>query len=475
MRDPTRAIALPALAIILVVLVSPWSGPRPAEALQVPLTLTQLTALADRVVAGQVLITYAQRDNNGRGIRTHVIINVRDHIKGKPNTATLDVAVPGGRVDDLTMHVSEAPEFSRDEAVVVFLKQNDDGTYDVVGWEQGKFEVANGEVRNRASGFRARALDFAHEVNRILAALDASQPAAAEIAQSVAAWADAMVPARTGVRAQTFVSNNARWPAGTLTYLVNPANGDLDAAATLNSLQAAASTWTSVSTASFKFVYGGATNATSIDGSAPNGQNEIIFVTQSPNGSLATTTWWTSGTNPDGTAKIIETDLVFNDAYLWSAAPSGSQFDLQSVATHELGHMLSLGHDADPNAVMYYAIPAATIKRALYTTDIEGINALYPGASSLPASTPTPTKVPPTATRTPLPPTPTPTATPTLPAYCKADVNRDRVITMADVNAIAAAWHSVDPADLRKYDVNGDGRITGEDVAIASGYLNAPC
>ncbi|MBA0831549.1 hypothetical protein Goarm_016011 [Gossypium armourianum] len=54
-----------------------------------------------------------------------------------------------------------------------------------------------------------------------------------------------------------------------------------------------------------------------------------------------------------------------------------NQIDLESVAIHEIGHILGLGHSQDPNAIMYAYYGPGTIKRNLGRDDINGIRALY--------------------------------------------------------------------------------------------------
>ncbi|XP_074576018.1 metalloendoproteinase 1-MMP-like [Curcuma longa] len=51
--------------------------------------------------------------------------------------------------------------------------------------------------------------------------------------------------------------------------------------------------------------------------------------------------------------------------------------DLESVATHEIGHVLGLGHSTVKEAVMYPSLSPRTKKVELKVDDIEGVQALY--------------------------------------------------------------------------------------------------
>jgi hypothetical protein len=97
------------------------------------------------------------------------------------------------------------------------------------------------------------------------------------------------------------------------------------------------------------------------------------------------------------TGAIIESDIFLNSNFAWSVAPAGEaqRFDVQSISTHEIGHLLGLGHSAlgetelrpdggrrvlGKNAVMFpIAFPAGNVAdRVLKPDDVAGISGTYP-------------------------------------------------------------------------------------------------
>ncbi|KAF9595888.1 hypothetical protein IFM89_005374 [Coptis chinensis] len=61
----------------------------------------------------------------------------------------------------------------------------------------------------------------------------------------------------------------------------------------------------------------------------------------------------------------------------WSPNPNTNQIDLESIAVHEIGHVLGLQHSAIPEAVMYGLFSPGEQKRELHSDDILGIRTLY--------------------------------------------------------------------------------------------------
>ena len=64
----------------------------------------------------------------------------------------------------------------------------------------------------------------------------------------------------------------------------------------------------------------------------------------------------------------------FDETWAIGAVPNA--FDLETVAVHEIGHLLGLGHSSVQDAIMFPSISHGVTKR-LHEDDIQGINALY--------------------------------------------------------------------------------------------------
>ncbi len=99
------------------------------------------------------------------------------------------------------------------------------------------------------------------------------------------------------------------------------------------------------------------------------------------------------------TGQILEADIFLNAAFPWSVAEAGDagSYDVQSITTHEIGHLFGLGHSAlgetelegggrsliASGAVMFpIAFSAGNITgRTLFPDDVAGISDLYPSST----------------------------------------------------------------------------------------------
>jgi hypothetical protein len=136
--------------------------------------------------------------------------------------------------------------------------------------------------------------------------------------------------------------------------------------------------------AGFSFLDGGACATVSYP-TAYDGRNDIYWSSAFDSGTsvLAYNSYWYSGST------LIESDIVFNDRYLWGDGTGGT-YDVASVLAHELGHGLVLGDQygvGDYNKVMIGRIAPGAQKRALAAEDVAGIRAVYGGSPTLSGTT----------------------------------------------------------------------------------------
>jgi len=168
----------------------------------------------------------------------------------------------------------------------------------------------------------------------------------------------------------------SKWANAWATYLVNPSG--IDAALRESLVDAGANVW-NAARAGFRFTDGGATTL----GQAHDGKNVISWSDDLPAGVIAQASSYYGAAG-----NIIEADVEFSNDFDWSdGAPGSGTMDIQSIATHEIGHWLVLldqympGHSGK---VMYGFGDEDEQRRALAAGDLAGITWIYAGVGPKP-------------------------------------------------------------------------------------------
>uniref|UniRef100_Q029Q8 Peptidase M10A and M12B, matrixin and adamalysin n=1 Tax=Solibacter usitatus (strain Ellin6076) TaxID=234267 RepID=Q029Q8_SOLUE len=203
-----------------------------------------------------------------------------------------------------------------------------------------------------------------------------------------------------------YVLMSAGWPrdsAGkvTLQYFIRSLTDQLDPATSRSEIERALREWTRYANFTFSPALQQGANRT-IDILFARGTHGDGYPFDGRGGTLAHT-FYPAPPNPEP----IAGDMHLDGDEPWAV---GTNVDLYSVALHEAGHALGLGHADLPGSVMY---PYYRLSTTLSGDDIAGIRALY--GSNVAAPPPANPPAPPTpAPPTPPKPTPTPPVTDTV-------------------------------------------------------------
>jgi len=211
----------------------------------------------------------------------------------------------------------------------------------------------------------------------------------------VAAWlvaapvVSAYLPLGTTVDGRSVLT---RWTSMPIRYFVTDRGAtDVSAAQLQTALAASFNTWAQVRTASVSASFAGFTNA---DPEREDGATVIGFQAHEE---LKRTLGVTTFTIDRTTGALVEADIFLNTLFDWSTAATGQtgRFDVQSTLTHEVGHLIGLGHSLlgetvlraeggrrviAKRSVMFpiaYAV-GTTLDRSLQDDDIAAVSATYP-------------------------------------------------------------------------------------------------
>ena len=114
------------------------------------LTLQDLADQSGEVVAAKVVSKESYWNENKDFIFTSISLQVTAvYFGGMGESTNVTVLVPGGELDGVGLGVEHAADFTVGEDVIVFLRALENDLYGVTGWEQGKFTVADGRVREK--------------------------------------------------------------------------------------------------------------------------------------------------------------------------------------------------------------------------------------------------------------------------------------------------------------------------------------
>lgn len=130
----------------------------------IPQTVERLAVSSTEIIRATVQAKESYWNETHSTIYTYVTLRVLEPYKGALTVdSTISVRIWGGEVGDTAIIVEHAPFFGVGEEVVVFLRKTE-SVFSVAAWEQGKFTLVNGQVKEK----RLPITEFTESIRRAL-------------------------------------------------------------------------------------------------------------------------------------------------------------------------------------------------------------------------------------------------------------------------------------------------------------------
>ncbi|OLC59350.1 MAG: hypothetical protein AUH76_14840 [Candidatus Rokubacteria bacterium 13_1_40CM_4_67_11] len=403
----TRRLASLAAVAVALTLIS--AAPALATTV-VPVSDTDLAAQATAIVLGRVTTIQSHLDSGRGQIFTDITLAVDEVLAGPALPVSVTIRQPGGRAGGYEMWIEGSPEFIIGERVLVFLRVARDGTLRVLHLYQGKFSVmvdplTGRDVAIRITGAGVRVLPplrpgaapppkDTHELDDLRRTIRALRGPAPPPAQAAPLETAPTIGSAVVEQHDAFVFNGttpARWfepdSGQPVTMFLNSSGEPAAATQGFDQVRQAMAAWSNDPQSNFRYADGGFTSAAGfrfdgVNAVSWNDPDDVMAPPSNCSGVLGMGGFFRSTTESrdvNGTTfyRILEGDVVINNG--WEGCGFYESFlNFAEVLTHELGHVLGLGHTSDTTATMYAAAHFDGRGASIKADDIAGLRYIYP-------------------------------------------------------------------------------------------------
>ena len=120
------------------------------------LSLDEMTGRSEMIISGRITDAWAAWDAEHKYIWTHYVVTVDNAVKGRV-ASTVEIAEPGGMLDNIGMNIGGGTGYSRGEQVLIFLERMPNGYLRTAGLGQGKYGI---DSQGRLRGIQLKDLDL---------------------------------------------------------------------------------------------------------------------------------------------------------------------------------------------------------------------------------------------------------------------------------------------------------------------------
>lgn len=368
------------------------------------------------IVTGKVAAVSTAVDSNTELVYTYIRVDVNMVLKGQIAEGQIVLKELGGETRDWGTLIFGSPRFEPGQDVFLYLNTWPDGSLRVHQGFLGKFDVTRDASTGRLFVERRLAeqnvvimVDSGNGTNRgeleaytemVTHLVETNQKKMRRFEQQYYQGVPVLTQPPEFEPSSVFTpqwvllnpASPARWFEADsnqpITFYVNP-SGAPSFAVLQDDMQAAMDAFSKAG-GSIRVNYGGTTTGCGVQ--LADGLNTISFnncdgyfaASQSCAGLLAVSgivRYIPSQTRTVGGVtygKAVEANMSFNPYGLCNFT---DRCQLQEVATHEMGHALGLGHTSDTTATMAPYAHFDNRCSSLMPDDVQGVNAVYPGAS----------------------------------------------------------------------------------------------
>lgn len=357
------------IPIFILLVLSPL--PVPGFSAMEKITPAELASDSELILTGRVERLESRWENGV--IYTYVTVAVRQAIKGDSDKKALREVIirhVGGEAGGVGLRQSDMPRFELGEEVLLFLEADvealgaGNGIYKVVGGYQGKYPLRGREALIPLG-------DGGEPLGKLIELLERGE----------LPWG----PEYEVIRTSTGKALHWADPDIPVPYFIDSA-GTPDTTEEFAAIQAAYAAWNSVPSSYMEFVYAGPSSAPWGRGDGVNVHTWITEDWEERTGTSSRTIAVNRFWYYPSSGEIFDSDIAYNgEHFRWSSSGEPERMDIQNIATHEIGHSLSLndlyGPEDTEKTMFGYAALGETKKRTLEQDDIDGISYLYPASS----------------------------------------------------------------------------------------------